>query len=199
MEENKPVQVTRNQFLKLLIAGGSATAAAAFLPGKWLKPIVKVGVLPVHAQSSQPPITLTVSSLVISPVEFGFNTGMGKVMAEPVRPSFQKYPESTFYYYNGTFDYSDNEGEVTEDSGLTLTTTPATGSSESTPLTQDGAISDFGSISSGDAYSGVVSFHGKCPNTFWTLNSNPHLVVTLTTSDHRSADSNSAEIPLGEG
>jgi hypothetical protein len=192
MEENKPVQVTRNQFLKLLIAGGSATAAAAFLPEKWLKPIVKVGVLPVHAQSS---LSLVLSNLEISNASVGLNIGMGKVLAAPVRPSLLKFPGPVIdYYYTGTFDYADGEGGVTESSGLTLTVTPATGSSESTPLTKDGAISDFGSISSGGPYNGVVTFHSSCPNTYWTMNSNPQLVVTLTTSDH-SASVGPKEIP----
>jgi hypothetical protein len=43
---------SRRQLLKLLIAAGGGVTAAAFFPGKWTKPVVKMGVLPVHAQST---------------------------------------------------------------------------------------------------------------------------------------------------
>jgi hypothetical protein len=38
--------------LKVLAAAGGGITAAAFLPAKWVKPIVNSGVLPVHAQAS---------------------------------------------------------------------------------------------------------------------------------------------------
>ncbi len=47
-------KISRRELLKVLIAGSGGIAAAGFLPEKWLKPVVKSGVLPVHAQSSAP-------------------------------------------------------------------------------------------------------------------------------------------------
>jgi hypothetical protein len=44
----------RRQLLKALAAGGGAVAGAALLPGQWAKPVVEVGVLPAHAQTSGP-------------------------------------------------------------------------------------------------------------------------------------------------
>ena len=190
MEDKNPAQITRNQFLKMLIAGGGATAAAAFLPGKWLKPIVKVGVLPVHAQST---LTLTVTGLNITGSSVGLNTGKGRGLAKPVHP----LPEPS-YYFSGTFHYEDEGGEVTEDSGMTLTMTSARNSSDIT--IKGDIISDFGSIS-GDGSSGDVTFHSSCPSTYWINNSMissevlcPSVFATLTVGT-RSDDSNSVEIP----
>jgi hypothetical protein len=56
MEESKP-QLSRRDALKALVAAGGALTAAAFLPGKWAKPLVEAGVLPAHAQSSCPTVT----------------------------------------------------------------------------------------------------------------------------------------------
>ena len=53
MEESN-IPVSRREILKALAAGGGALAAAAFLPGRWAKPVVESGVLPAHAQSSCP-------------------------------------------------------------------------------------------------------------------------------------------------
>ena len=47
----KPIK-RREMLKKGALAAGGAITAAAFLDGKWLKPIVKTGVLPVHAQAS---------------------------------------------------------------------------------------------------------------------------------------------------
>ncbi len=55
MEEktsNTPEQINRRKMLKGGLAVGWAITAAAFLDGKWLKPVVKTGILPVHAQAS---------------------------------------------------------------------------------------------------------------------------------------------------
>lgn len=48
-------QISRRDLLKLIIAGSGGIAAAGFLPEKWLRPVVKSGVMPVHAQSSNQP------------------------------------------------------------------------------------------------------------------------------------------------
>lgn len=47
----KPIN-RREMLKKGALATGAAITAAAFLDGKWLKPIVKTGILPVHAQAS---------------------------------------------------------------------------------------------------------------------------------------------------
>jgi len=57
-EEHQETAVSRRQLLKALIATGGAITASTLLPAKWSKPIVEVGVLPVHAQIS-PPLTST--------------------------------------------------------------------------------------------------------------------------------------------
>ncbi len=44
--------VNRREALKALAAAGGALTAAAFLPGRWTKPLVESGVLPAHAQGS---------------------------------------------------------------------------------------------------------------------------------------------------
>jgi len=45
-------KITRRQALKTLLAAGGGLTAAAFLPSKWIKPLVMSGVLPVHARAS---------------------------------------------------------------------------------------------------------------------------------------------------
>lgn len=47
-------KISRRELLKAIIAGGGGIIATGFLPEKWLKPVVKSGVLPVHAQASAP-------------------------------------------------------------------------------------------------------------------------------------------------
>ena len=46
---------TRRQLLKVL-AGTGVAAGMLALPSKWTKPVVEVGVLPVHAQGSEPDV-----------------------------------------------------------------------------------------------------------------------------------------------
>lgn len=49
----EPKKVSRRQAIKLLTAtAGAATLAS--MPNKWVKPILKAGVLPAHAQTSTP-------------------------------------------------------------------------------------------------------------------------------------------------
>jgi len=45
-------RISRRAMLKGILAAGGALGASAFLPEKWLKPMIKTGVLPVHAQTS---------------------------------------------------------------------------------------------------------------------------------------------------
>jgi hypothetical protein len=44
--------ISRRDALKIALAAGGGITAAAFLPQKWTNPVVKSGVLPVHAQTS---------------------------------------------------------------------------------------------------------------------------------------------------
>lgn len=48
-------KISRRDLIKALIAGSGGIVAAGFVPEKWLKPVVKSGVLPVHAQASITP------------------------------------------------------------------------------------------------------------------------------------------------
>ncbi len=45
-------QMNRRELLKVLIASGAGLGVAGFFQAKWTKPVVKVGVLPAHAQTS---------------------------------------------------------------------------------------------------------------------------------------------------
>jgi hypothetical protein len=45
------VQLSRRQLLKILVAAAGA-AALASAPNKWKTPVVEVGALPAHAQTS---------------------------------------------------------------------------------------------------------------------------------------------------
>ena len=59
-EEGQERAVSRRQLLKALSAAGGAVAASTLLPSKWTKPVVEVGLLPVHAQTTPtPPIPPT--------------------------------------------------------------------------------------------------------------------------------------------
>jgi hypothetical protein len=55
------MEVNRRKLLKILAASGSAVVASAVIPGKWLKPVVEMGVLPAHAQLS---VACTVSTTI---------------------------------------------------------------------------------------------------------------------------------------
>jgi hypothetical protein len=44
--------LSRRQFLKTVVVTEIGLTAAAFLPAKWVKPVISTGVLPVHAQTS---------------------------------------------------------------------------------------------------------------------------------------------------
>ncbi len=48
----EPQNINRREMLKVLAASSGALGAAAFLPGKWAKPLVEAGVLPAHAQAT---------------------------------------------------------------------------------------------------------------------------------------------------
>ncbi len=60
LSPEKDQDLNRRDLLKVLAATGGGLAAAAFVPGKWLKPVVEAGVLPAHAQATD---TLRVTKL----------------------------------------------------------------------------------------------------------------------------------------
>jgi hypothetical protein len=62
MEEKK--SLNRREALKTIAASAGALGAAAFLPGKWSKPLVEFGVLPAHAQGTT--VDLVISDLSIN-------------------------------------------------------------------------------------------------------------------------------------
>ena len=53
-------KISRRKALKTLAAAASGLGAAAFLPAKWLKPVIQSGVAPAHAQTSGVTGTLTI-------------------------------------------------------------------------------------------------------------------------------------------
>jgi hypothetical protein len=56
-------QISRRELLKVLTAAAGGITATAFLPSGWIKPVVKSGVLPVHAQTSAASVACTQLSL----------------------------------------------------------------------------------------------------------------------------------------
>ena len=54
-----PQAIGRRRLLQMLALTGGAVAADMLVPADWVAPVVKIGLLPVHAQSSQVPPTLT--------------------------------------------------------------------------------------------------------------------------------------------
>jgi hypothetical protein len=54
----------RRKLLKVAAAAGGAVAATTMLPGSWVKPVAKLGVLPAHAQVSN---TLQITNLTVGP------------------------------------------------------------------------------------------------------------------------------------
>ena len=50
-----PNQLSRRKLIKLLTGTGGAVAASALVPAKWVSPVVKTGVVPVHAVATSHP------------------------------------------------------------------------------------------------------------------------------------------------
>lgn len=59
MKEQSDKQISRRRLLKLIATAGGAAAATTLLPGEWSRPVVEVGVLPAHAQVTEPIPTAT--------------------------------------------------------------------------------------------------------------------------------------------
>lgn len=66
-----PTSLNRRQLLKLLAAAGGGVAASTLLPAEWSRPVVEVGVLPVHAQISDPQNLATIETCHASNVQGG--------------------------------------------------------------------------------------------------------------------------------
>jgi hypothetical protein len=62
-KKSRDQELNRRELLKILAASGGGLVAAAFLPGKWMKPIVEAGVLPAHAQATD---TLRITQLYVA-------------------------------------------------------------------------------------------------------------------------------------
>lgn len=69
----------RRTFLKIAAAGSSALGVTAFVPEKWVKPLVRTGVLPAHAQASNQPPTIANADLSYPNLTFDYNDPLGKV------------------------------------------------------------------------------------------------------------------------
>jgi len=59
MEDTNPIEdkrsnLSRRDLLKALAASSGALTLGAFLPEKWVKPVIQAGVVPVHAQGTCP-------------------------------------------------------------------------------------------------------------------------------------------------
>jgi hypothetical protein len=52
--ENMDQMVSRRRMLKTMGITAGTVAVSTLVPGKWIKPVIDVGMLPAHAQMSQP-------------------------------------------------------------------------------------------------------------------------------------------------
>jgi hypothetical protein len=86
-------QVNRRELLKALTASGGGLLAAAFLPGKWARPVVEAGLLPAHAQGS-----CTVPLELVSPISPCSNCPYGNVAHISYSPS-TPIPTSVVVFY----------------------------------------------------------------------------------------------------
>ena len=68
---NDKQEFSRRQILKTLSAMGGTFVATSLMPGKWVSPVVDIGVLPVHAQTSVSDLQL------VGPLEINLDTESG--------------------------------------------------------------------------------------------------------------------------
>jgi hypothetical protein len=54
-EEQREREEARRRLLKVLVAAGGVFTASSVLPGRWIRPLIEVGILPSHAQASATP------------------------------------------------------------------------------------------------------------------------------------------------
>lgn len=160
MEENQTPKVTRNQFLKFLAATGSATVAAAFLPEKWIKPIMNVGVLPAHAESSLPGVPVTIGNLNFKN-EIGMNSGKGRGLASLKKlPEMSPSPDSSYSIpLSASFVYSDKNAGVTTNAHLYLSVNSNWALNGQTIGDQHGSVTG--------TTNGTVTFYLNAPSTLW--------------------------------
>ena len=57
--------LSRRELIKIIGAAGFAVTATALIPDRWLPPQIDIGVLPVHAQTSE---ALTISNVSFTPL-----------------------------------------------------------------------------------------------------------------------------------
>jgi hypothetical protein len=188
MDESQLPQVTRNQFLKLLAAGGTAAAVAGFLPGKWAKPLIKVGVLPVHAQSSY---TVHLTGLGFSDIR-GFKPGKSGLAS---LAEIEKHSPG-FRHQSIHFDYVDDFSQVDDSAVIHYTVTPPVVSG----MSGSGAISDLDNgelLNNGSdaiSHAGTVFFMLNLPYNYWSQNSSPTIDLTMEVNG-RMSDPLSGTLP----
>ena len=51
-KQSIPGNINRRMLLKTLVTCSGTAALGAILPGNWVKPVIGIGVLPAHAQTS---------------------------------------------------------------------------------------------------------------------------------------------------
>ena len=158
--------INRRELLKALGAAGGVLAAAAFLPGKWARPVVEAGVMPAHAQSS----ALTIFSLSIQ------QQAPARAAAVP------------FDFY-GEFSYNDPLGQVDSSALLTATTAPC-----SLPVYTGQSLASIGAafLTGSDAFNGGIrfGFNGLC-NT-----SDPQSLYVTLEAGGRTSNTISAPYPF---
>jgi hypothetical protein len=180
MSENQAPQVTRKQFLKLLAAAGGATAAAAFLPGKWVKPIVKMGVLPAHAQSSlNSPVTI--SSLGFS-INLGKLNSKGNGLASPAKKNSISVPMEV------QFDYNDPDSGMTDRAGLHLVINGINALSGETIAGQGGSITGPSTGTATFFLNGTSSYWYDCYDT-------PPAELHIVLDDSRESNTITTNLP----
>lgn len=93
----------RRELLKALAATGGAVAATTLLPGKWIKPVIEVGMLPAHAQGS----ALAISNFnIVGPLMPGNEVGESALVLG-VGTNGDNGNEMRINYYEGSFNFSD--------------------------------------------------------------------------------------------
>jgi hypothetical protein len=161
--------LNRREALKTIAASAGALGAAAFLPGKWSKPLVELGVLPAHAQG-------TIIDLVISDLRFRFPTSSSK-------------PNEIRYGYFASFDYLDPLGKVNTNAKLYANATPC-----GETYYSGETLSNIASKLTGTAYNGSILFNF---NTSLTCANGSQLNVQLG-ANGRMSNVLSGDIPLPE-
>jgi hypothetical protein len=167
MEEKNPALVTRNHFLKILVAAGGAITASAFLPDKWIKPLVNVGVIPAHAQTSG--LSIVGGSFTVTLLE-GFESSKGRGLA-----SLKKSNNPS--YSTGAFVFIDTAGAVDSSATIDLKVKNPQTSDYDFICTGASIASLTGSITSLSATSGRIEF--RIPN-FNVSTYLDHVTFTIT-------------------